>query len=238
MLTRLLLLAVLAAGAACGGQTDSIEMRAEERVRLPEPGLEGAVSVEAALFARRSIRGYDDSGLSLAEAGQVLWAAYGVTKPMSGVERMRGGYRTAPSAGATYPLEVYLVAAGVEGLTPGLYRYLSESHELEPVAPGDIRPALSRAALGQASVREAPASVVWTAFYVRTTERYGARGRERYVAMDLGHSAQNVYLQAVALGLGTVAVGAFDDAEVSRVLGLAKSEEPLYIMPVGRLPTE
>lgn len=241
MFLRLLIAAGLLAGAACGGPAGSEAGPADAsgRIALPAPALDGAMSVEAALAARRSVRSYADAGLTLAEAGQLLWAAYGVTKPMPEARAtMRGGYRTAPSAGAAYPLDVYLVAGRVEGLEPGLYRYLSDAHELEQVSVGDFRAELSAAARNQAWVREAPLSVFWSWKQERLPDRYGTRGRERYLNMDLGHSAQNVYLQAVALGLGTVAVGAFDDAEVGRVIGLAEGEEPLYIMPVGRLAAD
>ncbi|MFO7676212.1 MAG: SagB/ThcOx family dehydrogenase [bacterium] len=224
-MTRPWLAAALAAGVACGQATT---------VKLPVPTVDGVTSVEAALAARRSVRQYDDSALTLAEVSQLLWAAYGVTRPMPGAPALRGGLRTAPSAGATYPLEVYLVTGRVQGLEAGVYRYRSETHELEPHAPGDRRAALAEAALGQAWVAEAPAALVFAAVFERATGRYGARGRERYVWIDLGHSAQNVYLQCAATGLGTVAVGAFDDTGVSRALGLPGTEAPLYIMPVGR----
>jgi len=171
---------------------------------------------------------------------QVLWAAFGVTLPREdrpdappNRPSFRGGFRTAPSAGATFPLEIYAVIGNVEGIEPGVYRYISEKHKLVKVIDQDVREELARAALGQIFVKEAPFSVFWSAVFSRSEVRYGPRGRERYVPMDLGHSAQNVYLQVEALGLGTVAVGAFNDSEVSRVMQLPPEEEPLYIMPVG-----
>lgn len=238
MYSRFLAVALLAAGVACGQAVSNAEQKGET-IKLPDPRLEGTVTVEAALAARRSVRAYADTGLTLTDVGQVLWAAYGLTRPMpDGRSSLRGGLRTAPSAGATFPLEIYLVVGRVADLKPGIYRYRSESHELELLRAGDVREDLAKAALGQAWVERAPATIVWSAVFSRTTDRYGSRGRERYVAMDLGHSAQNVYLQCAAMGLGTVAVGAFTDAEVSRVMGLPRSEEPLYMMPIGRLPAQ
>lgn len=215
-----LLLVVLGVAAAVGPGPDV-------RVKLPAPARTGAMTVEAALWQRRSVRSFVDSALSLAEVGQVLWAANGINRPE------RSG-RTTPSAGACYPLEVYLCAGLVAGLEPGLYRYRPDGHELVLLSAGDRRPALARAARGQASVGSAPAALVYTADFGRTTGRYGRRGRERYVAIDLGHSGENVYLQCAALSLGTVAVGAFDDSLLTAWLGSPKSEEPLYIMPFGR----
>ncbi|MEO0080330.1 MAG: SagB/ThcOx family dehydrogenase [candidate division WOR-3 bacterium] len=204
-----------------------------DTILLPEPSFKGKVTVEEALKARRSIRDFQDEPLELAQVAQLLWAAYGVTKPLPGRE-LRGGLRTAPSAGALYPLEIYLVAGKVTGLGPGVFRYLSERHALVKLAEGDRRKELAAAAWGQDMIARAPAVIVYSAVFERNTRKYGQRGRERFVCMDLGHSAENVYLQAVALGLGTCAVGAFEDSSVKRVIGMTKPEEPLYLMPVGR----
>ena len=203
-------------------------------VKLPEPARDGKVSVEAALEARRSIRQYAPGGLSLAEVSQLVWAAYGVNKPVPEVASLGGGLRTAPSAGACYPLEVYVVAGKVDGLEAGIYRYEPATHELRQTLAGDRRAELCEAAANQNGVRTAPASIVYSAVYERNTKRYGDRGRERYVCMDLGHSGENVYLQCAALGLGTCAIGAFFDDDVRQVMRLTKLEEPLYIMPMGR----
>lgn len=205
-------------------------------VKLPEPARDGKVSVERTMAERRSVREYADAPLKLAEVSQLLWAAYGVTQPVPGVPQLRGGLRTAPSAGALYPLELYVVAGNVTDLAPGVYRYRSETHDLALVTAGDKRPALSLAAASQTCVRDAPASIVYSAVFSRNTGKYGDRGRERYVCMDLGHSAENVYLQCGSLGLGTCAIGAFYDDAVKLVVRMTKEEEPLYIMPVGRLP--
>jgi SagB-type dehydrogenase family enzyme len=194
-------------------------------IQLPEPRLKGGISVEEALHRRRSIREYSQEPLSLGEVSQLLWAAQGITHPQ--------GLRTAPSAGALYPLEVYLVAGRVEGLDRGVYHYLPHKHVLKKTSEGDKRAALASAALRQTWIREAPAVLVFVAVYERTTGKYGQRGI-RYVHMDAAHAGQNVFLQAVSLGLGTVVVGAFDDKDVSRVLQLETAEQPLSIMPVGR----
>ncbi|MFZ5661059.1 MAG: SagB/ThcOx family dehydrogenase [Pseudomonadota bacterium] len=195
------------------------------RVQLPAARLDGGMSVERALAERHSVRDCAPAPLSLAEAAQLLWAAQG---------RNEAGGRTAPSAGALYPLELYLVAGRVRDLPPGVYRYLSRDHALAKVRDGDRRAALAAAALGQAAVAGSAMVLVLAADYARTTRKYGQRG-QRYVHLEAGHAAQNVYLQAAALRLGTVAVGAFDDDRVRRVLGLPAAEEPLYLLPVGRL---
>jgi SagB-type dehydrogenase family enzyme len=190
--------------------------------------VEGPLSVEAALLARRSVRSFAPGALALEQVAQLLWSAQGVTAGLA------GSRRTAPSAGALYPLEVALVAGEVEGLSAGVYRYLPEGHALRPVLNGDLRAALAEAALGQSWIAGAACGLVLAAVYRRTTRKYGARGR-RYVHMEAGHAAQNVYLQARALGLGTTMVGAFQDEKVQRLLGFEADEAPLCILPVGRL---
>lgn len=193
-------------------------------VTLPAPRLDGGVSLEHALAERRSMREFARGALSLAQVAQLLWAAQGVT--------YRDGARTAPSAGALYPLDLYLVAGEVRDLAPGVYRYVPGRHQLEPVAAGDVRRGLGAAALAQECVAEGAAVFVFTAVERRTTRKYGPRG-VRYVHIEVGHAAQNLALQATALGLGSVTVGAFDDDAVARLLDLPKGEAPLYLMPVG-----
>jgi len=186
---------------------------------LPQPSLKGDVSVEEALARRRSIRSFSEEKLTTEEISQLLWAAQGITQ--------RGtGFSTAPSAGALYPLEVYLVTED------GLFHYMSQGHRLERLEDSDLRNELAGAALGQRAVREAAVDFVVTAVYSRTTRKYGPRG-ERYVHIEVGHLGQNIHLQAVALGLGSLSVGAFSDEQVRRVLSLPKEEVPLYIIPVG-----
>ena len=175
---------------------------------------------------RRSIREFAPGALALAEVGQLLWAAQGITDSV--------GLRTAPSAGALYPLEVYLAAGEVSALTPGRYRYEPNLHMLAKTGDLDCRIELANAALGEAWIAAAAAILVLAAVYRRTTDKYGARG-ERYVHIEIGHAAQNIYLQALALGLGTTEVGAFDDRAVKAVLGLPGDQTPLAIMPIGRI---
>lgn len=198
---------------------------AGEEVALPAPSLDGKVAVERALAQRRSVREFGSEPLSLAAVSQLLWAAQGVTSP--------SGLRTAPSAGALYPLEVYLVAGAVSGLPPGVYRYDPRRHRLVVASKGDARAGLARAALGQDWLAEAPVTIVLAAVFERTAKKYGKRAT-RYVHIEVGHAAQNVYLQATALGLGTTMVGAFRDAEVARVVGLPKDARPLGLLPVGK----
>jgi SagB-type dehydrogenase family enzyme len=195
-------------------------------ISLPTPQEKGKVSVEECLAARRSVREYKNAPLSLAEVGQLLWAAQGITGPEK--------QRTAPSAGALYPLELYLVAGNVEGLPPGVYRYGPHRHQIFPLSDGDRRHELAEVALDQDCVRYAAAVLVLTAVFRRTTRRYKEKGI-RYVHMEAGHVVENVALQAVALGLGTVPVGAFREDDVKRILKPTAAEEPLYMVAVGRL---
>lgn len=203
-------------------------------IQLPAPQLSSGVSVEEAMLNRRSVREFKDIALNLEEVSQVLWSAYGITEERSHPTFLRGGLRTAPSAGALYPLDIYLAIGNVDGLKAGIYKYLSDQHAVELILEGDIRNDLAKAALDQEFIEQAPVSLVFVAIYKRTTQKYGERGKERYVCMDLGHSAQNVYLQATALNLGTCAVGAFTDKMVSMTMLLDSEEEPLYIMPIGK----
>lgn len=191
-------------------------------IRLPKPTEKGSVSIEETLSRRRSVRDYKKGPLNLKEVSQLLWAG-------SGKNLHR---RTSPSAGATYPLEVYLVVGEVEGMKPGLYHYTCSTHSLEQVGEEDLRKRLCRAALEQRMIERAPVSIIISADYSRTTAHYGQRG-VRYVHMEVGHVGQNISLQAVALNFGTVMIGAFDDREVKEVLGI--KEEPLYIIPVGKM---
>ena len=192
---------------------------------LPQPSLEGSVSLEHVLAHRRSIRRFDPSPISLAAISQLLWAAQGTTD-----ER---GFRTAPSAGALFPLEVYLVAGAVSGLTPGIYHYEPGPHRLMQISTGEIREQLARAAYEQNWIAAAPAVLVLVANYDRTARKYGSRGA-RYVQMEAGHAAQNVYLQSEALELGTCVVGAFREESVKKLLGLSADLEPLGLMPMGK----
>lgn len=199
---------------------------------LPAPITDGKISLEQALQDRRSRRKFQDRPISKEQLSQILWAAYGITQPIPDTPNLRGGLRTTPSAGALYPLEIYVVIGNVEGIKPGVYRYICEEHKIVRHIEGDLRNELAKAALGQSSVREAPAVLVHSAVFERMLPRYGERG-VLYVYIEVGHSAQNIYLQAEALGLGTVAVGAFIDDMISEVLNLPENESPLYLMPFG-----
>jgi SagB-type dehydrogenase family enzyme len=220
------LLVVASICMTAAGVPDSLPAHAATAtVQLPQPRLAGTISLEEAILKRRSIRRFADAPLAIAEVGQLLWAAQGVTSPK--------GLRAAPSAGALYPLELYLVAGRVTGLPAGIYHYHPESHSLTPVDISDRRGQLSVAG-HQSAIKDAPASLVFAAVFERTKKKYGERGI-RYVQMDAGHAAQNVYLQAVALDLGTFVIGGFDDEAVAKTLSLPSAGEPLAIMPVGRV---
>lgn len=193
-------------------------------ILLPVPEFESTTSLESALHDRRSVREFAELPLSLKEVGQVLWAAQGITN-----ER---GFRTAPSAGALYPLELYLLVGEVDGLEPGVYKYEPTTHALVWAIDGDLRSDLQASALDQDPIGQAPAVIVIAAAYERTTGKYGEQGI-RYVHMEVGSAAQNIYLQAVSLDLGTVLIGAFTDKEIKNLLDMPENEDPLAIMPIG-----
>ncbi|MBL7124933.1 MAG: SagB/ThcOx family dehydrogenase [Dehalococcoidales bacterium] len=204
------------------------------QIYLPSPSQKGDVSLEETIAKRRSIRHFTSEAISQLQLSQILWAAQGITDT-------RLKYRTVPSAGATYPLEIFVVCGrnGIEDMADGIYHYHIDSHSLALRYSGDVRLELAKAALDQEYIYEAPVDIIICAVYSRTLVGYGDRG-ERYVHIEVGHAGQNIYLQATALGLVTVAIGAFDDERVGKVLGLDKEYkplsimEPLYIMPVGR----
>ena len=197
------------------------------QIYLPSPSRKGGMSLEEAIARRKSIRNFSSQPISQSQLSQVLWAAQGTSDA--------SWSRTVPSAGATYPLEVFVVCGAncVEQIGEGIYRYNTDSHSLTLHHAGDVRLELARAALDQEYIYEAPVDIVICAVYERTLRRYGARG-ERYVHIEVGHAGQNIYLQANALGLATVAIGAFYDEPVREVLRLDKQYKPLYIMPVGK----
>lgn len=200
------------------------EAGAIKNIKLPEPGYYSRVSVEEAILNRRSIRSYSTGEITAGEVSQLLWSAQGITSQWGG--------RTAPSAGALYPLELYLVVGDVKDIEKGIYSYEPDKHELIKVRDGDVRKDLAEAAVNQSAVRDAAINIVFSAVYERITKKYGERGI-RYVHMEAGHAAQNVYLQAVSLNLGAVVIGAFVDEKVKEILNSNK-EEPLYIMCVGK----
>jgi len=199
----------------------------EEEIKLPSPQLEGKMSVEEALARRRSRRVFKDNSLTMEQVSQLLWSAQGITEE-------RRGFKTAPSAGATYPLDIYLVVGKdkVENLKAGVYHYNLHHHSLIIILEGDKRRELARACLRQRFIEDAPVSLIITAEFSRITSRYGKKGIY-YAYMEAGHVGQNVYLQAESLGLGTVVTGAFYEEDVSRALNLPDQHIPLYVMPAG-----
>ena len=209
----------------CEKVEGSLTVNGDGTIVLPGPAHDSDVSLEQALLQRRSVRNFQAGALTLKQLGQLLWAAQGITDPT--------GKRTAPSAGALYPLEIYAVVGNVEGISPAIYKYKPDSHTLVKVLDGDQRKALSQAAMGQTSVSQGAVDIVIAAVYERVTGRYGERG-VRFVQMEAGHAAQNVCLQVVALKLGTVTIGAFDDDSVKKVLGVSGNETPLYNLPIGK----
>lgn len=209
---------------ACHAKEESEAMSSSGAIPLPAVEPTVNCDLNRALRERRSIREYSDHPLNLKQLSELLWAAQGITS--------LGGFRTAPSAGATYPLEVWVAAGNVEGLEKGLYRYDPREHVLRLVRKGDFRKGLAAASLGQMWMSAAPAMVIFTAVPTRTTRRYGERGM-RYIYNEVGHASQNLSLAAAALQLGTVVVAAFDDDEVAKLMELPRGEIPLYIMPVG-----
>ncbi|NWG13259.1 MAG: SagB/ThcOx family dehydrogenase [Acidobacteria bacterium] len=211
---------------------------ASQAIGLPAPRLDGSCSVEKALATRRSVRAFKEEGLSIAALSQLVWAAQGITLKTDAPPNWQwgtwqGGRRTAPSAGALYPLELYIVAGNVDGLKPGIYKYRPQTHQLLGVSTGDKRGELATAALGQKWIQTAPCVFVVGAVYSRTEVKYRER-TPRYVHIEVGHAVENICLQAVALGLGTTMVGAFDDTQVKKAVGMAEDEQPLAIVPVGK----
>lgn len=194
-------------------------------IKLPAPKLKGNISVEETIFKRRSVRDYKTDALSLEQLSQLLWAAQGITAA--------DFFRAAPSAGASYPLELFVIAGNIKGLDAGIYHYNVKEHSLSLHMKGDVREKLgTTAAFNQKCISESPTCISICAVYERTMKTYGKRG-ERYVHIDTGHAAENIALQAVALGLATVMVGAFEDKNVSEILQLGDDLKPLYIIPIG-----
>lgn len=190
-----------------------------EPIELPEPNTKGAISLEEAIVTRRSVRRFSSQPLTPSQISQLLWAAQGLTNTMD--------LRTAPSAGARYALEIYLIDA------QGVFHYHPSGHTLSTHTEGDLRKDVCRAAIGQDSILQAPCTIVLAAVFTRISERYGRECAPRYVYMEVGHAAQNVLLQAQALGLGAVPIGAFEDEDLHAVLALPPDHKPLYLIPIG-----
>lgn len=188
-------------------------------INLPKPKIISKTSLEESIFRRRSERTFHTRDISDQQLSQILWAAQGITDTSY-------GFRTAPSAGALYPLHIYVVKKD------GVFRYIPDGHKLLQLASGDKRPSIVRASLGQSAIREAPVSLIISANFAITQAKYGPRAF-RYVCMEIGHVAENIHLQAVALGLGSVPLGAFWDDVVKSTLELPENQDPLYIIPIG-----
>lgn len=188
--------------------------------KLPPPNLDLPYPLFRSIALRRSARKFSSEPLTREQIGQLLWSCQGITDPVE-------GFRTAPSAGGIFPIETIAV------LPEGLFRYVPADHALDPLAERDIRAALARASLDQQFLAAAPITIAIAADERQIAKRYGERGR-RYTYMEAGHIAENLHLAAVAMGLGSVAVGAFDDAAVTRLLDLEAGFEPLYLLPVGK----
>ena len=223
-LRTLAVVATLSAGCASAAPSDILQQteRYPTVLELPAPDLDGPLSLEQALHERRSGREYATTALTLDEIGQLLWAGQGITDD--------GGYRTAPSAGALYPLELYAITAA------DLMHYVPAGHRVEQRADATTLEALPDAAFDQAFVGDAPLVVVIAADPARTEQEYGAVG-EDLVNREAGHAAQNILLQATALGLAAVPVGGFDPEAVARLLALPPGQAVLYLIPVGMPPS-
>lgn len=227
ILVLLLILMAVGIGSIDKSTEKNALQEIKENISLPKPRLKGPISLEEAIGERRSIRNFDSKTLNISQLAQICWATQGITE--------EGGYkRAAPSAGALYPLELYLVIGegSIKGLEAGVYRYRPKAHSLEICSEGDKRSKLARVCLHQMFIAKAPLVMIITADYERTTRKYGERG-VRYVHLEAGHAAQNVCLQAVALELGTVPIGAFRDEELSKILDLPENLSALYVIPIG-----
>jgi len=190
----------------------------EKIIKLPAPRLKSNISLEETIYKRRSKRRFTQQGLTLEQVSQILWSAQGITN--------KAGFRTVPSAGALYPLEIYAMKKD------GFFHYIQEDHKIKLLSNKDLRSRLSDAAWGQSFIEEAPLDIIICAVYSRVTSKYGQRGT-RYTDIEVGHAGQNIQLQAVALGLDSCVVGAFGLKEVAGLMNLPKDEEPLYIIPIG-----
>lgn len=213
----------------CQNNSEKTKMQISKSdvIQLPPPEYKSSISIEEAILKRRSVREYKNEPLSLADVSQILWSAQGITdKPDE--------LRTAPSAGALYPLEIYLIASNVKELSEGIYKYDPFKHTINKIIGGDKRLEISNAALRQNAIESSSAMIVITAIYERTSVKYGKRA-ERYVHMEVGHVGQNIYLQTISLRLGTVMMGAFKDESLKKVLNLPANEFPLAIYPLGRI---
>jgi SagB-type dehydrogenase family enzyme len=200
------------------------------KVALPSFEPSRPMTLHETLHQRKSVREFQPKSLSLGQLGYLLWASTGIQRTQQGYE-----FRTAPSAGALYPIETYIIANAVRELEPGAYHYGIRKHELEKIRAGDLRRPLVAAALGQGMCADAPAVFVWTALFARSQWKYGQRAY-RYIYLDAGHIAENLALAAVSLGLGTCQIGALFDDEVNKLLDVDGTEESVLYMSVVGVP--
>ena len=214
-----ILVILLAATPHCVASETATEDSSSQEIALPAPRTQGSLSVEEALVKRRSVRSYTDRKFTWEETGQLLWAAQGINRPGT-------GHRTAPSAGGTYPLEIYAV------LPDGVYHYLPERHAVVRTCAGDSHELLAKAGLNQDSTREAACVFIFCAVFERTQVKYGERGR-RFVILEAGHTAQNIHLQGIALGIGSVPIGGSVDADVQKALDIPEDQQPVYVIAAG-----
>ncbi len=205
-----------------------LEEYSKKEILLPKPSYKGSISFEETIYKWKATRKFQkDKPLTLQLLSQLLWAASGTT-----VDGVTSATRVYPSAGAIYPLDIYVVCKNIKDLESGIYKYNCKNHSLILVKKGDFSSQLAYFAVGQMFIAEAPVSFIWVGDYSKVS-RYGDRGTKRYIFADLGHSAQNLTIQATALGLGTVQVGAFNNEKIKSLLEIKQHEDPLYIMPVG-----
>ena len=205
------------------GRTFAVETK-NKIIDLPPPSKDSEFSVERAIFERRSVREFRTGAITLPQLSQLLWSAQGITD--------HRGFRTAPSAGALYPLEMYVMVGHVDELGTGIYKYQADNHELIKMTSDDRRKQVQRVAWNQDWIAQGAVLIVFCAVDSRTTGKYGHRG-VRYVHIEVGHAAQNMLLQAQALGLGAAVVGAFNDDSVQEILHLPENERALYLIPIG-----
>lgn len=198
----------------------------EKEIILPQPAKKSNISIEEAIWSRRSVRDYKNEALALKEISQILWAAQGISD-------YKSMHRTAPSAGALYPLKIYAMGS-IKELPIGLYQYNPNNHSLLKIIDKDFKKELAQAAYNQLWIEKAPVNIIITGNYKIIAAKYGDENAPRYTHMEAGHAAQNIYLQAESLNLGTVTVGGFQIKEVKKILNLPTDEEPLYIMPIGK----
>ncbi|MFN4245095.1 MAG: SagB/ThcOx family dehydrogenase [Brevinematia bacterium] len=194
-------------------------------IKLPDVKKDSNFSLETAIYKRRSIRNYSHKTLKIEDISTILWAGQGITLEKEGL-------RSVPSAGALYPIELYLVSYKVENLKPGVYKYFPHNHHIKLTKEGDFRESLFSACLLQEWIRECNASIVISAIFERTTKKYGERGK-KYVYIEAGCVAQNIHLVSERLGIGTVIVGAFSENEVKKIISMEHNEIPIALMPLG-----